>query len=494
MVVAVSYNPLYGQSGNDSTTRSITLPIVELNVGYGFLFSDNGLTTGLGGSNAQLNYELSINQPIRPYLSAGINLGTTKFSDDIMLDNLTNVNYRTVVFTQDLSFYYEASHLFRSHKRGYKAIQPYLGFGVGIVSFRSKGDLKDETGITYHHWSDGSIRDIAESDPNAEAAVLLMRDRTFESDLRDANLDGLGRYDQLAFRIPLEVGFRYQITKNVGVNVKVRYHMNFTDLIDNISEVSAGSRAGTGATDQHLTTSIGFSAFLGRHTKKSKSDLPPPLISVAENSGTTDTKQGENEQGIEPSAESSSNSEALDVDGIQNSSSEEYDATADNVRSTDQIESQERSTEVSDANNADQKELTENVLTTDDSNQGELTAEAEEAANPSDTALVQVEEENMHEKLGSDATEDIGTENESEEASASAQTSAEAETDILEAMEGFEGTEPKEVGDYHWADINQDRYISSAEVLHFIDLLFDGGSEYDVPMIHSLIEYYFDQD
>lgn len=494
MIVAVSFNPLFGQSGKDSTARSVTLAIVELNVGYGFLFSDNGLTTGLGGSNAQLNYQLSVNQPILPYLSVGVNLGTTKFSDDIMLDDLTNVNYRSVVFTQDLSFYYEASHLFKSHKCGYKAVQPYIGFGVGIVSFRSKGDLKDEKGNTYHHWSDGSIRDLAESDPNAEASVLLMRDRTFESDLRDANLDGLGRYDQLAFRMPLEVGFRYQFTKHVGVNMKFRYHLNFTDLIDNISEVSAGTRAGTSATDQHLTTSIGFSAFLGRHTKKPKSELPPPVIAAVENTKTADTIQAKNEKGVEPSIQSSTTSESLEAGMANNADSEESVTRTDNLDSADQIETQEGSPEVSDAENAEQKELTDSTLTTDDSDQGDMTEEAEAAVSSSETAVVKEEENNVDDQLEEVADQEVESKNEPVAARDHTQTTAEAETDILEAMEGFEGTEPKEVGDYHWADINQDRYISSTEVLHFIDLLFDGGSEYDVPMIHSLIEYYFDQD
>lgn len=491
MIVAVSFNPLFGQSGKDSTSKSIQLPVVELNIGYGFLFSDHGLTTGLGGSNAQLNYQLSINQPILPYLSAGINLGTTKFSDDIMLDNLTNVNYRSVVFSQDVSFYYEASHLFKSNKRGYKAVQPYLGFGLGIVSFRSKGDLKDENGNIYHHWSDGSIRDIAESDPNAEAAVLLMRDRTFESDLRDANLDGLGRYDQLAFRMPMEVGLRYQITKNVGVNVKVRYHMNFTDLIDNITVASAGQRAGTSGSDQHLTASIGFSAFLGRHTKKQTADLPPPVIAIAENTESSDTTQTENVSDSETVAESNSDSEAEEETAAQNSDPEINDSLAVDAQSENPDEGQEGNLEATETEDSKADELLDSEETGEESDP--VVQEEKDGTEISTQESVTVGQ-NRPEDVAEVTANENDSENGSTEGADPSESNSKTEIDLLEAIDGFDGTEPKEVGDYHWADINQDRYISSTEVLHFIDLLFDGGSEYDVPMIHSLIEYYFDQD
>jgi hypothetical protein len=53
---------------------------------------------------------------------------------------------------------------------------------------------------------------------------------------------------------------------------------------------------------------------------------------------------------------------------------------------------------------------------------------------------------------------------------------------------------PKESGKFMWADLNKDSWISPDEVLHFIDLLFEGEAIRTVEDIQDLIDYYFDQD
>jgi hypothetical protein len=61
-------------------------------------------------------------------------------------------------------------------------------------------------------------------------------------------------------------------------------------------------------------------------------------------------------------------------------------------------------------------------------------------------------------------------------------------------LETIEASEPKKTGAYHWADLNKDEWISPNEVLHFIDLLFEGEAERSVEDIQNLIDYYFDQE
>jgi hypothetical protein len=61
-------------------------------------------------------------------------------------------------------------------------------------------------------------------------------------------------------------------------------------------------------------------------------------------------------------------------------------------------------------------------------------------------------------------------------------------------IEKIENSEPKKTGKFHWADLDGDGMISPTEVLHFIDLLFEGESERNVEDIQFLIDYYFDQE
>ena len=58
----------------------------------------------------------------------------------------------------------------------------------------------------------------------------------------------------------------------------------------------------------------------------------------------------------------------------------------------------------------------------------------------------------------------------------------------------IEDSEPKETGDFSWADLNKNNWISPNEVLHFIDLLFEGDAIRTVEDIQELIDYYFDQE
>ena len=59
---------------------------------------------------------------------------------------------------------------------------------------------------------------MAENDPNADNAVDLVRDYTFESDIREQNFDGFGKYQERTFGIPLELGANF----HVGERLKFR--------------------------------------------------------------------------------------------------------------------------------------------------------------------------------------------------------------------------------------------------------------------------------
>jgi hypothetical protein len=170
--------------------KLVTLPEVGLNFGFVNLMSDVKLESPGPSPFTQFGFQLTVLQPVTKFLNISLNLFTgTVYGEEMR--GLTNLNYRTSLFSQQLNFEYNFYPLLKPDEQGRQLIRPYIGIGAGAMFFRSKGDLLDENGQTYHYWADGTIRNLAESNPNAEAAVVITRDMEYESDLRDANLDGL---------------------------------------------------------------------------------------------------------------------------------------------------------------------------------------------------------------------------------------------------------------------------------------------------------------
>ncbi|MCB0381657.1 MAG: hypothetical protein KDD24_10400, partial [Flavobacteriales bacterium] len=122
--------------------------------------------------------------------------------------------------------------------------------------------------------SDGSIRNIAEDDPNAANAIVIQRDYFFETDLRELNSDGKGKYAERTFAVPFGVGAKMHMTENIDFTVGTALHFTFSDLIDNVVENSTGERIGNqpgnGGNDKFLMTSFSLSYNFLKHDKKEK--------------------------------------------------------------------------------------------------------------------------------------------------------------------------------------------------------------------------------
>lgn len=217
----------------------------------------------------QFGYQLTITQRTLKFLNTSLELYAGTVYGEKMV-NQTNLNFRTSLFSQRISFEYNFYPLLKPTSDGRQLIRPYVGFGIGMVSFRSKGDLENANGIAYQFWSNGSIYAEQEESIDETEATALERDFVYESDLRDADLDGFGKYSQLTFSMPFNAGIRFQVSKNVGVNAAFSYSLNFTDMIDNVSNSSIGDRKGNSGYDNQIFGSIGLSVFLGnvRPTKK----------------------------------------------------------------------------------------------------------------------------------------------------------------------------------------------------------------------------------
>lgn len=414
--------------------RLIPLPSVHLNVGFNHAFSDVILSKSGPSPFRQLGYQLTIVQRAAKFLNVGFELYSgTIYGEEQR--GTTNLNYRTSIVSPRVNLEYNFYPLLKPNGKGRQLIRPYIGFGIGMVMFRSKGDLLDESGNTYNYWQNGSIYAEAEGSINESEATPLERDFEYETDLRDANLDGLRKYPQTAFSLPFNAGIRFQLSKNIGINAAFSYVMNFTDMLDNVSSESVGIRQGSAGFDNHLYGSIGLSVFLGttRPSVKPKPSFEEQVASMETPNelSVTDTENGQ------PTEETTNDA---------------VDAT---------------SSAPTEVNSAETKEEDSSV--------------PNEPSSSTDSGLENIEPE--PESVTSDDSQVDSNEKQSNESNTLSLNIG----DISE-------TEPKATGEYHWADLNKDEWISPNEVLHFIDLLFEGGAVRSVEDIQNLIDYYFDQD
>ena len=76
-----------------------------------------------------------------------------------------------------------------------------------LLQFNSYGDLLDENNVPYNYWSDGTIRNIAESDTNAGNASFLFRDYNYETGLYNDSIN----YKNYSFLAPITIGLKWKI-------------------------------------------------------------------------------------------------------------------------------------------------------------------------------------------------------------------------------------------------------------------------------------------
>lgn len=252
----VVYESLYG-------------PTVGLGLGmfkfYGDILDDNygnPLVSNLG-------YDLHVKQQLNTFLTAKfyVLFGTLSANERSVNRNL---NFRSSITVGGFALMYNFNQFLREDR----IISPYISLGIESVEFHSKTDLFDANGNDYNYWSDGSIRNIAETAPNAGEAKIIQRDYVYETDLRELNVDAFGKYPERTFAIPFGVGAKMHMTENIDFTIGTSLHFTFSDLVDNITDESAGERIGSqqgnSGDDKFLMTSFSLSYNFLRHEKVEK--------------------------------------------------------------------------------------------------------------------------------------------------------------------------------------------------------------------------------
>jgi hypothetical protein len=164
-----------------------------------------------------------------------------------------NLNFHSTINAFGVGLEYNFGHLF---KKEAPVLKPFVSVGFEPFLFSAKGDLLRDN-VKYHYWSDGTIRNISEADGSVMRSEVMMRDWDFETDLREADLYGLGNYRQFSFAVPIDCGLDFNISERMKLRFGTSFHLSFTDLIDNVSSEGEGVTGNT-ANDYFAFTYIGL--------------------------------------------------------------------------------------------------------------------------------------------------------------------------------------------------------------------------------------------
>ncbi|MDA8715363.1 SPOR domain-containing protein [Flavobacteriales bacterium] len=257
------------EESEESETLKIQFkPRVGIGVGmftfYGDVASNH---QGYHPTVSKLGYDLTISNPLTDYLDIKFYgmMGTIGANERSLSRNL---NFQSDITTGGFVINYNFAHLVKPNG----PINPFIGIGIESIEFLSKTDLYDANGNFYHYWSDGSIRDIAENSPLAPGAQLIYRDYTYETDLRELNLDNLGKYPERTLSIPIQLGARMNLGERMKFRIGTSLHLTMSDLIDNVTSESEGDRAGTKGNDKFLYTSFALTYDLKINKRKRGAD------------------------------------------------------------------------------------------------------------------------------------------------------------------------------------------------------------------------------
>jgi hypothetical protein len=164
-----------------------------------------------------------------------------------------NLNFHSTINAFGVGVEYNFGHLI---KKEAPVLKPFVSVGFEPFLFSAKGDLW-RGNVKYHYWSDGTIRNIAETDGVGTLSEVITRDWDFETDLREANLYGLGNYRQFSFAVPIDFGLDFNISERMKMRLGTTFHLTFTDLIDNVSWEGEGVTGNT-ANDHFAFTYVGL--------------------------------------------------------------------------------------------------------------------------------------------------------------------------------------------------------------------------------------------
>lgn len=216
---------------------------------------------------SRIGYDLNVSHRLNRYLQINFNIMFGKLG---AFENLPNrhENFQSEIRAGGINLMYDFGNFIPDLYR----IRPWISAGVSGFEFLSKTDLKDKNGETYYYWSDGSIKNMAEGSAGSQFAKDLVRDYKYETDIRERNADGFGKYPERSFAFPLGFGAIMEITPRFDFKAGVQYYLTTTDYVDGITNKSVGDRQGTKSKDKFVYTSFALQYDLVMDREKKMED------------------------------------------------------------------------------------------------------------------------------------------------------------------------------------------------------------------------------
>lgn len=247
----------FSQDGEMDTLANVFRPRIGLGVGTMTYYGEvQNYQKGFVPMVNRYYGQAYINAPITKYFNIEFtaSYGKIAANERSLRENL---NFESRIRMGSVQLYYNFYPFF-TERRG--LFHPFVGTGISSFEFLSKTDMFDANGNQYHYWSDGSIMNLPEDDPNALNAIPIQRDYVYETDLREMDLDSLGDYKEQSFSIPFTAGIEFHLSPRWDFRLATTYHMTFTDLIDNITPAGEGiERHGDSKNDMLWTTYFSLS-------------------------------------------------------------------------------------------------------------------------------------------------------------------------------------------------------------------------------------------
>jgi hypothetical protein len=243
------YNVIAPNVKEDSKTKgepmgsSIIKPIIGLGAGLlSFGGEINSKTFIQNPALGRIAFDLTVSQKINSFLQFNFYalMGQLSVAQDPEAP-ARNANFQSKIFLGGINLQYNFDH-FLPKKR---LAEPFILTGIESFSFNSKTDLYATNGNPLYYWPDGSIKNLPYPSVNA---VNVARPYTYQSDLRQADLYGFGKYPLSSFAIPVGVGTTFHLSERVDLKLYTTMHFTFTNYIDGL---------GGGKNDRFMMT--GFS-------------------------------------------------------------------------------------------------------------------------------------------------------------------------------------------------------------------------------------------
>jgi len=174
----MSVNLVYSQQEKKSSVGIENIPSIGIHIGT---LSYLGDIKGAKGSNLftywKPAYGIYLEKKFGNIFGVSANGMFGKIAKS-QLDNNVFLNFQTDIINADVNLLLDFDNDKIIHKSS--LFTPFFSVGFGFLSFTPKGDLSNN-GVLYHHWSDGTLRNLDQATPGADtAAIIMVRDYKYE--------------------------------------------------------------------------------------------------------------------------------------------------------------------------------------------------------------------------------------------------------------------------------------------------------------------------